>query len=141
MATAIVIPGETLMNIQQKTFAATLGAHSSPPAGCHRRQVERLLRESEQSIAIRRPTCQWQFEEAQHFPGEIGDRARSGRQRQTHFRDGRPEMARTTSLLRPLGGDAGAGNQRRNETQQAQEGQGYWYEHWMLDSVAVTEAL
>jgi len=44
------------------------------------------------------------------------------------------------SLLMVPGGDGGAGNHRKDEAQQHENGQGYWYEHCMLDSVADAEA-
>jgi hypothetical protein len=45
------------------------------------------------------------------------------------------------SLLASPGEYGGAGYQRQNEAQKHQNGQGYWYEHWILASVAVNEAL
>jgi len=79
------------------------------------------------------------------------------RRRRTGFRQGRangtgPLQRREGSgfsiaaistaivLVWPSGG-AGTGNQRQNEAQEHKNGQGYWYEHWIPGSVAVTEAL
>lgn len=45
------------------------------------------------------------------------------------------------SLLTRPGGDARAGNHRQNEAEQYKSGQGYRYEHWILDSVVFTKTL
>ena len=110
-----------------------------PPARCPRGQVERSLREFTNAQQFDGQRVGGRFRKHGTLPGKIGGRARPGRRR-TGFPEG-PAGGTDPSLLMCPGGDAGAGNQRHDEARQHKNCQGYWYEHCIPGSVAVTEAL